>query len=396
MDVEPVVISGVGAVTGYGWGVDALWRGLLSHKSAARLHAGCGPAGSETGFAARVEEPVEPVPVDSTVERTGLFQRSMSAAVDEAVADARSRGFAPSGDRVGVIHAAILGDVAATRDHLLRAGVGGSRGFLRSLPSTTTSVAITPHDFHGPVMNVGAACASGSAGVLTGKAWLDAGLVDHVVVVAVDHSVSPENVGGMITLGAAVGDRDPLDACRPFQQGSRGFVFGEAAVAMVLSRANGGDGGYSRVRGGAMTYDAYHAVSIDPSHRQIRRCVREALATAGVTGRDVDWFHAHGPGTRQCDAAEIDVLERELESVPALFSVKQMVGHCQGASAALELVVSSMAYDRGSIPAPVPVAPGHPRLLPGPTPCAGGVTLKTAIGMGGHNAAVVLSGTGDR
>jgi 3-oxoacyl-[acyl-carrier-protein] synthase II len=42
------------------------------------------------------------------------------------------------------------------------------------------------------------------------------------------------------------------------------------------------------------------------------------------------------------------------------------------------------------------VAPGHARLLDGPTPISGGLTLKTSLGMGGQNSAVVLAPTGVR
>ena len=50
-----------------------------------------------------------------------------------------------------------------------------------------------------------------------------------------------------------------------------------------------------------------------------------------------------------------------------------------------------MAYEKGIIPAPKQVAKGHPRLLDGPTVRREGLTVKSSIGMGGHNSAVVLA-----
>jgi 3-oxoacyl-[acyl-carrier-protein] synthase II len=50
-----------------------------------------------------------------------------------------------------------------------------------------------------------------------------------------------------------------------------------------------------------------------------------------------------------------------------------------------------MGYDRGFIPAPRTVAAGHPQLLDGPVPVTGGVTVKSSLGMGGHNSVVVLA-----
>jgi 3-oxoacyl-[acyl-carrier-protein] synthase II len=50
-----------------------------------------------------------------------------------------------------------------------------------------------------------------------------------------------------------------------------------------------------------------------------------------------------------------------------------------------------MSYDTGIVPAPPQVAPGHPRLVDGPTLRREGLTLKSSIGMGGHNSAIVLA-----
>lgn len=59
------------------------------------------------------------------------------------------------------------------------------------------------YGFHGPAMNVSAMRASGNAGLITAKMWLDAGLVDDVVFIATDLSLTPENVGHFVRLGAA-------------------------------------------------------------------------------------------------------------------------------------------------------------------------------------------------
>jgi 3-oxoacyl-[acyl-carrier-protein] synthase II len=85
------------------------------------------------------------------------------------------------------------------------------------------------------------------------------------------------------------------------------------------------------------------------------------------------------------------VLEQLFPADTTIYSVKPLTGHCQGAASAVEVAVSALGYDRGLVPAPPIVAPGHPQLLDGPTPITGGLTLKSSIGMGGHNSAVVLA-----
>ncbi|HLS77305.1 MAG TPA: beta-ketoacyl synthase N-terminal-like domain-containing protein [Nocardia sp.] len=375
-------IVGLGAVTGYGWGVEALWQGLLSGKSAATLHPGYGPARDEQAWIALVPDGGDPA------DGGHRYIRAVRAAVREAVADARKRGWQPGGT-VGLVHAIVLGDVRDWRDfYTVDGGRRPARGYLTLLPSTPIATLMREFGFHGPSMNVSAACSSGNVAVLTADLWLAAGMADDVVVVTSDLSCTPEMVEHFVGLGAAVTDADPLTACRPFQQGSRGFVFGEASAAMILSRTGGH--AYARVLGGAMTNDAHHVVSIEPGHAHVLDCARTALARAGAGPDEVGYLNAHGTGTAQCDAAERDLVSTVLGDRPWLHAIKPLTGHSQGAAAGVEIAVAALVNERGLVPAPPVVAPAHPRLLDGVRPFEGGLTLKSAIGMGGNNSALVL------
>jgi 3-oxoacyl-[acyl-carrier-protein] synthase II len=74
-----------------------------------------------------------------------------------------------------------------------------------------------------------------------------------------------------------------------------------------------------------------------------------------------------------------------------VYSVKPLVGHCQGAAAMVELAAACLAYETGIVAAPPQVAPGHPRLVDGASLRRDGLTLKSSIGMGGHNSALILA-----
>jgi 3-oxoacyl-[acyl-carrier-protein] synthase II len=209
-----------------------------------------------------------------------------------------------------------------------------------------------------------------------------------VVVVATDISGTTDNIRHFVDLGVLFVDRPPFEACRPFQNDSKGFLLGEASVAFVVSRQP--EPAYLKMLGGAMTHDGFHVVSIDPQYKEIRRCFELALDDAGIDRGDVKYLNAHGPGTAQCDAAESGILDTMFEEAEGIFSVKPLTGHCQAASSAVEIAAACMAFETGLIPAPRPVAPGHPRLLGGPTPRKPGIMLKSSIGMGGHNAVIAL------
>ncbi|MGW0251208.1 beta-ketoacyl synthase N-terminal-like domain-containing protein [Nocardia goodfellowii] len=381
-----MTIAGIGAVTGYGWGREALWQGLLSGKSAATQQSGYGPARDEHAWVALVPDGGDPAISKSR------YGRAVHEAAREAIADATARGWRP-GRTVGMVHAIVLGDVVNWRDfYLIDQGHRRSRDYLPLLPSTPISMLMQEFGFHGPSMNVSAACSSANVGLITAKLWLDAGVADDVICVASDMSATPDMLEHFVQMGAAVADAEPMDACRPFQRGSRGFSMAEASMAFVLSRAV--DRPYATIVGGAMTNDAYHVVSVEPDHTQIFDCARRALAQARLTPADIAYFNAHGTGTRQCGAAETDLMARMFDDGPLFYALKPLAGHSQGAAAGVEVAAAAMGYERRIVPAAPIVAQAHPRLMDGPQPFQGGYTLKAALGMGGHNSMLLLGEPG--
>jgi 3-oxoacyl-[acyl-carrier-protein] synthase II len=383
MVTHGVGICGIGIVSGYGWGREPLWDGLLSGKPAATVVPGLGQNPGDMVWAACVPDGGDPR------DGPSRFARAMRAAAREAIQDAHDRGWRP-GRRVGLLHAVVLGEVDLWRDfYTTRGGRLSVHEYLALMPSTPMSALMQEYGFHGPAMNVSAMCASGNAGLITAKSWLDADLVDDVIFVATDLSLTPENVSHFVRLGVAIIDAEPLDACRPFQQGSRGFIMGEASVSFVLSTR--ADRPYALTLGGAMSHDAHHVTSIDPELAHITRCFQDALANAGISASAVRYLNAHGPGTAQCDRAEATVLDQLFPPHTNVYSIKPLTGHCQGAASAVEVAVAALSYERGLVPAPPTVAPGHPRLLNGPSPISGGITIKSSLGMGGHNSAIVLA-----
>ena len=378
---EPIDFAGVGAVTAYGWGREPLISGLLSGVSAVVPHDGYEWSPGAKANVALVADGGRPS------DGPSRFARAMRAAAREAVTDALDRGWTP-GPTVGLVHSVVLGEVDLWRDFYgTDEGRLPVRRYLALMPSTPMSTLMQEFGFHGPAMNVSAMCASGNAGLLTASAWLDGGLASDVLVVSTDISCTSENVLHFRNLGVAITDVDPEDACRPFQEGSQGFLMGEASVGFLMTRRSTRP--YGRLLGGSMSHDAHHVTSIEPSRTQVRRCYTDALNSAGKKPGDIAYLNAHGPGTRQCDATETEMLDTLLTDA-SVFSVKPLAGHCQAAAAAVEVAASLLGFERGVVPAPRRRAPGHARLLDGASPLRAGATLKSSIGMGGHNSAVII------
>ena len=85
MNTDLTYLAGIGAVTGYGWGADELWAGLLSSKPAATLVAGYADDGQGSAWLAQV--PAGGDPQDGPTRSA----RAMRAAAREAVTDAQQR-----------------------------------------------------------------------------------------------------------------------------------------------------------------------------------------------------------------------------------------------------------------------------------------------------------------
>jgi 3-oxoacyl-[acyl-carrier-protein] synthase II len=228
--VQQPHIAGVGVVSAYGWGAGSLFEGLLSQKSAVRLHEV--PELDRYVLLGRV-------PADGGDEQDApsRYGQALFAAAREAVADAEAGEWAP-GPRVGLVLGTTIGEAELRRR--LYFELGGRtrpRTYLSVLPSTAPSMLMKALGFQGgPVMNVQAACASFNTALLTAKMMLDQGLADDVIVAGCDFPNLPEELHHFEVMGAVVTDGDPLEGCRPFQTGSRGFVTSEGAAAVILTR----------------------------------------------------------------------------------------------------------------------------------------------------------------
>ena len=358
-----VGIAGVGVVSGYGWGRKLLHQGLVSGRSAIRPTRGFAPPFAHDLQWAAV------LPDDAPeAEAEDLDARAVRFAVREAVEDAHDRGWRARGV-VGIVHCMVPGGEFPKSGMVL-------------------SEIAQEFDFHGPVVGVSAMTASTIAGILTAKSWIESGVADDVVVIDSDIDASPERRAVLRDAGVLAPEGPAFEMTRPFQEGSRGMLPGEAAVALVLTDHRHGQ--YAGVLGGAMSYDAFRGAPAGTDATHIRHAVLEALANARVDPEQVAYVNAHGSGIPGCDALETAVYDEVMPSA-GIFSVKPLVGHCQAASGGVELCASLYGFETGVIPAPLRVGKGHRRLLDGPTAATEGPVVKSSLGMSGHNAVLVLA-----
>lgn len=400
-------ITGLGAVSGFGLGVDALWTGLLSGATALLPRADgekLGISGLPLSLVPLPDEaggaPVTPGASVLRSPRPRATQMSLLAA-EEALRDAgllgeRSPRPGQPTRRLGVCVGTTHGEkapwLAAQRgDGGGEASQGTDHG--PALPAQRIAQAFSADR----IRVVCAACASGNVALSTGLGWLRAGLCDVVLCGGCD-ALHDFVLSGFQSLRAL----SPT-ACRPFDAGRSGLSLGEGAAFVVLesiehARARGG-----RVRallsGSGQSSDANHMTGPDREGRGAARAMRAALQDAGLADSAIDFVSAHGTATAFNDQMEGHALASVFGARTAhlpVHSIKGAVGHSMGAAAALEAVMIVRALEDQRVPAtigllqPDPAIPlclvqGQAQALPMRH------ILSTASGFGGLNAAIIVS-----
>jgi len=249
----------------------------------------------------------------------------------------------------------------------------------------------------GPALRIDTACASGSDALITAQQWLDAGLVEDVVVLAASAMLHPVGLALFHNL-RALSSRDDLAASRPFDLRRDGFVMGEGAAGLWLSRRRP-----SRPLGFLLGWgQSMNAHKITDMPEDLEAM---AVACRGALGgrRRVDYICAHGTSTPANDRCENrlyrHLFPRTCTSMP-ISSVKSMTGHCLGASSLLEVVVSLAALSAGKAPPNLNLEHPDPDcdldyIAGSPRPIASGTVLSNAFAFGGHNSSVLLGAEAD-
>ena len=208
----------------------------------------------------------------------------------------------------------------------------------------------------GPALATATACSS--SGHAIGEAFhlIKFGLADMVLAGGCD---APITYGMMRCWESvrvlATGNGNPGAACRPFSADREGLVIGEGAGVLLLEElehaTQRGARIYGELAGYGISSDASHITQ--PTVDGPARAIRMALDESGVCPEEVDYINAHGTGTRLNDATETQVIKavfKEHAKKVAISSTKSMHGHAMGATGAVELVATVMAFDRGVIP----------------------------------------------
>jgi 3-oxoacyl-[acyl-carrier-protein] synthase II len=405
--VRRVVVTGLGAITPVGNSAPETWRAAVGGESGIDWISSFDPGDSPVRVAAEVKD-FDPAGLASPKELRRLDRNVLLAlgAAKEAVSDANLNGFDPM--RVGIVFGSAIGGFIGImeQEQVLR-----ERGADRVSPYFIPSVLVDSASgqlaislgIRGPNYAPVSACATGSHAVGEGAETIRRGDADAILAGGTEACMHPLILAGFTAMrGLAVENEDPPRASRPFDATRAGFVMGEGACVLVLeeleaARARGAKT-YAEVLGYGASNDAYHMAAPEPEAVGVAEMMRSALERAEVEPERVGYINAHGTSTPLGDAAETkaikDVFGKHAYEL-AVSSTKSVMGHCFGAAGAIEAMMCVLAVRDGVLPPTINYREPDPvcdlDYVPNEARDAElEVALSNAMGLGGHNACVLI------
>jgi 3-oxoacyl-[acyl-carrier-protein] synthase II len=398
-----VVITGVGAVSAWGWGTEALWFGLTSGETAIRNFDRFDHTDYRTHVAAQVPAPPEGLPGSFRGwRRSCLADRYAVAATAEALREARLELAPPERD-AAVVFGSSTGGMLETEEYYSRfVGATDGRASLGLLASQQVSAPgdAVAREFRvtRPVQTVSAACVSGASAIgLAFDAIRDG--EEQVVIAGAADSLCRITYGGFNSLRSV--DEQP---CRSFRKGREGLSLGEGGAAVILESLDHALGReatpLAELVGFGSSNDAHHMTAPHPKGHGAYVALAGALREAKTSPESVDFVNAHGTGTPLNDVAEWEALREALGEHAArvpVTSTKGSAGHLLGAAGAIEAVATILCLRNEVVhptPGPGEIDPEAPvnlvRNRPlSVSPMRSAVSLN--LGFGGSNTALVFS-----
>lgn len=408
MQPRRVAVTGIGVISSLGIGLEDYWQALIAGKS------GVGPITLFDASEYRVRIAAEVRGFDPTdyvdkksARRMDRFSQFSVAAAKLAVDDS-SLDIAADPDNIGVLVATGIGGLRTFEDETeVLITKGPNRISPLFIPMQIVNMASAQVSIslgtRGPLSTVCTACSAASNAIGDAFEIIRRGAADAMLAGGSEAAITRVGISSFASMRALSERNDePERASRPFDRDRDGFVMGEGSAILVLeemerARARGARI-YAEVCGYGMSSDAYHISAPEPSGKHQARAMAAALAEAEIEPAEIDYINAHGTSTPLGDEIETRVIKTALgehAAKVAISSTKSMIGHCLGASGALEAAASILAIDRGVIPPTINLENPDPECDLDYVPNQAReqqvrVAASNSFGFGGHNVTLVF------
>lgn len=362
-----VVITGLGAVSPFGIGVDKFWSSLVEGKSGLSTSELIDIEKHVAKISGEVKNfnPEEYLDPKEAKKMDRYIQFAMIAA-DEAVKDAKLEEVTDVDPyKIGVIVSAAAGGFRTFEDNhvrILEKGPNKCSPF--TIPMMIVNMASgrisMRYGFKGINKVVVSACATGTHSVGDAFRSIQYGDADIMVAGGCEATICDVGIGAFSSARTLSRRNDePTKASRPWDVDRDGFIMSEGAGVLVLEEyehaKKRGAKIYAEVVGYGQTGDAYDVVAPDPEGQGAIHSMQFALQDAGLAPADVQYINAHGTSTGLGDVAESKAIanvfgDRKQNPNLMVSSTKSMHGHLLGATGAVEAIACAKVITEGIVP----------------------------------------------
>ncbi len=405
-----VVITGMGCLTPVGNDLKTTWENIKAGRSGIAPITLFDASNLETRFAGEVKGFDPKAHFEhKEARRLERFMQLAVVAAREALADAGLEINDQNTERVAVVIGSGIGGALSLAEHTRIYDAKGPRRVSpifvpMALVDSAAGMVAIDQQIKGPNMAVVSACATGTNAVGEASELIKRGDADAVVCGGVEAALSPLTFAGFNVMGAlSTRNDDPATACRPFDATRDGFVMSEGAGILVIeleehARARGARI-YGQVVGYGTSADAVHFAAPDADGAGIARSMRWALRKAHLQPHEIDYINAHGTGTKLNDPTETSAIKQvfgeHAYNIP-VSSTKSMIGHMLGGSGAIEIIFCVMAINDNVVPPTMHLNTPDPAcdldyVANCTRPKQVDTALSNSMGLGGHNASVIIS-----
>lgn len=358
-----IVITGIGVVASNGIGKEAFWEALQKGQS------GIKPVSLfDTGFMkSKLAGEIRDFDAKAYLGEKGLrlldrATKLVNVAAKLALDDASFQVTEENTDRVGVVLGTTLGSVWSISEFDKTALKEGPRYVNPALfPNTVINSPASQISIRFKIKGFNTTISTGFTSALDALKYacdfIKMGRADAVLVGGAEE-LCLQTYLGFYKLQFLSGSKDDdRELNCPFDRRRNGIVFGEGAAMLLIedlesARARGAHI-YAKVSSLGYEFVPYR---INKYHRLgtgIRKALKEALETADLDAKEIDYISANANSTREADRIEAeaiqDVFGSAAKKIP-VSAIKSMVGETFSASGAMQLAAASGSIEQGFIP----------------------------------------------
>ncbi|MEE1219864.1 MAG: beta-ketoacyl-ACP synthase II [Ruminococcus sp.] len=403
--MKKIVITGMGAVTPVGIGVEEYWNNLIAGKSGIDIIKTFDPSELAVQVAGEVKNfnPSDYMPKD-LIRKTDPFMQYAYIAAEEAL---KQSELEIEPERTGIVMGTAMSGIATiafTQEAL--SGASHKKVGPRFIPKILGNVAAANiainYNIQGPSFTVSTACSSGGDAINMACMCLQAGKADTMIAVGAESVLCPLVIYSLANAKALSRRNDtPSSASRPFDVSRDGFVIGEGGGALILETEEHALARGAKilgvVKGCCNTDDAYHVTAPHPEGRGATACMLKAIEDAGIDASEIGYINAHGTATNKGDFVETHSIKKIFgDNLPYVSSTKGATGHMMGAGGVTEVIACIKAIETGILPPTINLNEVDPE-------CAGidfvantakkaeiKYAMSNAFGFGGQNSSVIV------